>query len=123
MLLLKVFAAFCAAEKTLEKKPPWGLGVIEPFSGVGVSGAEVMFDNLLGPNADEVDRTLRCDIMFPEGEVMTFGFDAAGSDDPRSRLFANRGILESVGVGGVFTIIGAVSPSGGVCGLAVVSIG
>jgi hypothetical protein len=128
MLLLKVFAAFCAAEKTLEKKPLWGFGfgVVDPFSGVGVNGADVIFDNLLGPNgpnADEVDRTLRCEIMFPEGDVMTLGFDDDGSDDPRSRLLAKRGVLESVGVGGVFTIIGAVSPWGGVCGTALVSIG
>lgn len=122
ILLLKVFAAFCAAENTLEKKPVWLFGVVDPFSGVGVNGADVMFDNLLGPN-DVPDFTLRCDIMFPDGEVMTFGLDVTGSDDPRVRLSPKRGVLESVGVGGVFTIIGAVSPGGGVCGTAVVSMG
>jgi hypothetical protein len=120
--LLKVFAAFCAAEKTLEKKPLCVFGVVDPFSGVGVNGAEVIFDNLLCPN-DVPDFTLRCDIMFPDGEVMTLGLDVTGSDDPRFRLSTKRGVLESVGVGGVFTIIGAVSLGGGVCGTAAVSIG
>lgn len=60
MLLLRVFAAFCAAEKTLEKKPPvFGFGVVEPFSRVGVRGADVMFDSLLGPNVAVPERTLR----------------------------------------------------------------
>lgn len=69
MLLLKVLAAFCAAEKTEEKKPlP---GVVEPFSGVGVNGADIMLESLLGPKVPDPDRTLRCDIMFPEGEVTT----------------------------------------------------
>lgn len=43
---------------------------------------------------------------------------------PRSRVFVvKRGELESVGVGGVFTIIGAALPGGGVWGAAFVSIG
>lgn len=58
MLLLKVFAAFCAAENTVEKKPP-DPGVIEPFSGVGVKGADVILDNLLGPRVADPDRILR----------------------------------------------------------------
>jgi len=84
-----------------------------------------MLDNLLGPNAnaDDPDLTLRCDIIFPEGEVMTLGFVVMGSDEPRLRLSGNRGTLESVGVGGVLTIMGAMSPGGGVCGAACVSIG
>jgi hypothetical protein len=45
-----------------------------------------------------------------------------GSDNPRSRLAEKRGTLESVGVGGVFTIIGAGSPGGGVEGEGVVEI-
>jgi len=123
MLVLNVFAAFCAAEKTLEKNPLCVFGVIDPFSGIGVNGADVMFDNLLGPSAADPDLARLCDIIFPEGDVMTFGFDVTGSDDPRSRRVVKRGTLESVGVGGVFTIIGAVSPGGGVCGAAFVSIG
>jgi hypothetical protein len=58
MLLLKVFAAFCAAVKTVEKKPP-DPGVVEPFSGVGVKGADVIFDSLLGPKVPDPERILR----------------------------------------------------------------
>lgn len=80
-----VVAAFCAAENTEEKKlpPPCVVPVVaSPFSCNGVSGAEVMFDNLLGPNVDP-DLILRCDIMFPDAEVTTFGF-TIGSEEPRS---------------------------------------
>lgn len=92
---------------------------------MGVSGADVIFDNLLGPRVADPDLTRRCDIIFPEGDVTTFGFALAGSELFRSRVFVvKRGELESVGVGGVFTIIGAaVSPGGGVCGAAFVSMG
>jgi len=68
---------------------------------------------LLGPNVDP-DLIRRCDIMFPDGDVTTFGFKT-GSEEPRSRCVAgenSRGWL-SVGVGGVFTIVGAGSPGGG----------
>ena len=85
MVFPRVVAAFCAAENTEEKKlpPPWVvLGVAAPFSCRGVSGADVMFDSLLGPNVDP-DLILRCDIMFPEGDVTTFGF-WTGSEEPRS---------------------------------------
>jgi hypothetical protein len=125
ILLLKVFAAFCAAEKTDEKKPPCWLepGLVE-FSGVGVRGAEVMFESLLGPRVPEFVLTRRCDIIFPEGDVTTFTFtEAVGSDVPRSRVEGNWGIPESVGVGGVLTIGGAIlSLAGGVCGREFVSI-
>lgn len=124
MLLLSVFAAFCAAEKTLEKKPPWlGFGVVEPFSRVGVRGAEVIFDSLLGPKVADPDRIRLCDIMLPDADVTTLGFEATGSDEPRSRLLGKRGKLASVGVGGVFTMIGAMSPGGGVVGAVLVLIG
>jgi hypothetical protein len=54
---------------------------------------------------------------------MTFGFEETGSEAPRSRTDSKRGELVSVGVGGVFTIRGAMfSPGGGVCGEALVSI-
>lgn len=47
-----------------------------------------------------------------------------GSEEPRSLLFGGkRGELASVGVGGVFTMIGANSPGGGVEGAEVVLIG
>jgi hypothetical protein len=122
MLLLKVFAAFCAAEKTEEKNPPEP-GVVEPFSGVGVKGADVILDNLLGPRVADPDRILRCEIILPEAEVTTLEFDVAGSETPRSRSVSKCGELCSVGVGGVFTMRGAVfSPGGGVCGEAFVSM-
>lgn len=126
MLLLSVFAAFCAAEKTLEKKPPWlGFGVVDPFSRVGVRGTDVIFDNLLGPNVADPDRIRRCDIMLPDADITTlgFGYKATGSDEPLSRLLEKRGELEFVGVGGVFTMIGATSPGGGVEGAELVLIG
>jgi hypothetical protein len=123
MLVLRVFAAFWAAEKTDEKNPP-ALGVVEPFSGVGVNGADVIFDNLLGPSAAELDLTRRCDIIFPEGEVTTFAFLAVGSEFTLSRPELNRFSPKSVGVGGVLTIVGALERSlgGGVCGVAFVSM-
>jgi hypothetical protein len=121
MLVDNVFAAFCAAESTDEKNPPEP-GLDAAFSGVGVNGAEVILDNLLGPNALVPDLTRRCDIMFPEGEVTTFELVTAGggSETPRSRADAE--CSPSVGVGGVFTIRGAVlSPEGGVIGRTFVS--
>lgn len=114
MLLLRLFAAVCAAEKTLEKKLDCaGAG---PFSGVGVRGAAVMLESLLGPSADVgLDFTRRCDIILPEGETTTF----------RSRLRALAPAIESmessiVGVGGVFTMTGVLSSEGGVRGGAAV---
>ncbi len=57
MVLLRVFAAFCAADITEEKKPPGPPGeppvpgVRKPgtfdSSMVGVKGAEIAWDNLL----------------------------------------------------------------------------
>jgi hypothetical protein len=121
---VREFAAFCAAEKTLLKKPVGlGFGVIDLFSGVGVRGADVMLASLLGPNVVDVDLTRRCDIMFPEGDVMTLGFEAIEPGVPRSDADGKRGTLESVGVGGVFTMSGAVSVRGGVRRSPVVSIG
>lgn len=119
VILLKVVAAFWAAEKTEEKKPVcWdGFGLGLGCSGVGVNGADCMFESLLGPRLADPDLALRWDIIFPEGEVTTFEFELTGSDDPRSRLDGgNRGALKSVGVGGVLTIVGATSPAGGVDG-------
>jgi hypothetical protein len=122
MLLLSVLAAFWAAEKTDEKKPP-PPGVVEPFSGVGVKGADMIFDSLLGPKVPDPDLILRCEIIFPEGDVTALEFVMMGSGIGRSLLVGKRGELESVGVGGVLTMIGAVlSPGGGVRGAAVVSI-
>lgn len=125
MLLVKVFAAFCAAEKTDEKKPVCCVfpGVTDPFSGVGVRGADVIFDSLLGPIlfplANDPERMRLCDIMFPDGDVTTFGFVEIGEPE-------KRGEAVSVGVGGVLTIAGAGAAFsivvGGVLGRPFVSI-
>jgi hypothetical protein len=49
MLLLNVFAVFWTADIMEEKKPLVGFpGEAWPFSGVGVRGASVMLDSLLG---------------------------------------------------------------------------
>lgn len=61
--LLSWVAAFCAAENTEEKKPPPGAGVpgllAEFTSGMGVKGAFVMLESLLGPILPEFDLPLR----------------------------------------------------------------
>ena len=62
--------------------------------------------------------------MLPDADVTTLGLEVTGSEEPRSRLFGGkRGELASVGVGGVFTMIGVNSPGGGVEGAEVVLIG
>jgi hypothetical protein len=56
MVLVKVFAAFCAADSTDPKKPDDGFnGVGVPSSRVGVSGAEAIVDNLLGTRLADPD--------------------------------------------------------------------
>jgi hypothetical protein len=96
---------------------------MDRFSGVGVRGADVLLESLLGPNVVDADLTRRCDIIFPEGDVMTLGFEAAEPGVPRSEAGGKRGAPESVGVGGVFTMTGAGSVRGGVRGRSTVSIG
>ena len=76
-----------------------------------------MLESLLGPSDAEPDRTLLCDIIFPDGDVTTFEFELTGSEEPRSLLDGKRGVLKSVGVGGVLTMRGATSPAGGVEGV------
>lgn len=61
--------------------------------------------------------------MLPDADVTTLGFEVTGSDEPLSRLEGKCGELVSVGVGGVLTMIGAMSPGGGVEGAEVVFIG
>ena len=84
ILFVNVFAAFCAAENTDEKKPVCCCvfpGVIDPFSGVGVRGADVILESLLGPIfplASDPERMRRWEIIFPDGEVTTFGFEVTG---------------------------------------------
>jgi hypothetical protein len=75
IVLLKVLAAFCAADKTLEKKPAPGVGGTS-FSGVGVKGADMKLESLLGPMlVAEPDLALLCDIMLPDGDTTTLGFE------------------------------------------------
>lgn len=70
------------------------------------------------PLAPDPDRIRRCDIMLPESDVTTFGFEVIGPCEAEKR-----GDPVSVGVGGVLTIAGAAfSPVGGVLGRPFVSI-
>ncbi len=65
MVLLRLFVAFWAAE-IMEEKKLLADGVVGPFSGVGVSGASVMLDSLLGPKGPKVpepDLPLLCEII------------------------------------------------------------
>jgi hypothetical protein len=83
----------------------------------------VILDNLLGPKVADPDRIRRCDIILPEGEVTTFELNPPTGEDVTLSWNA-AGDSASVGVGGVFTITGAVfSSAGGVCGRSLVSIG
>lgn len=76
-----------------------------------------MLDSLLGPSVADPDLIRRCEIILPDGDVTTLELELTGLDD------GNRGELVSVGVGGVFTIIGAgISEAGGVLGGTLVSI-
>jgi hypothetical protein len=110
----------------VEKNPvcELGPGLVGPFSRVGVSGADIIFESLLGPRVTEFVLARRWDIMFPDGDTTTFVLVVlAGSETPRSRGAEKRAEPGSVGVGGVLTIKGAGgSPfDGGVLGLDVVS--
>lgn len=108
IVLLKVLAAFCAADNTLEKNPEPGVGGTA-FSGVGVRGADTIWESLLGPMlVAEPDLALLCDIMLPDGDTTTLGLVVV-------ELFLEGDV--STGVGGVLTISGpAGSEVGGVCG-------
>ena len=75
------------------------------------------FDNLLGGFVDE--RARRCDIMFPEGETTTFGFDCFAPVFGDDVAVVGDGGLASVGVGGVTNVVGASTRFGGVAGLSV----
>lgn len=119
MLLLRVLAAFWAADSIDEKKPEGeGPGVpFGPLSGVGVSGGKVTFDNLLGTIvvlALEPARVLRiavetlfgedvaCDRVEGCGVCSEVGLKALLVGDWSGR---ERTVL--VGVGGVLTMTGA----------------
>lgn len=124
MVLVQVLAAFCATfwatDIIDEKKLPVGRGDWA-FSGVGVRGAAVMFESLLGPALPEPDLPRRCASV---GTGST-GLGAALLVAFFVGVWLNRswGLLWSVGVGGVLTMTGAdVAPFGGVRGGCAVSI-
>lgn len=72
VLLLNVVAAFWAADIIDEKKPLGDGG--GPFSGVGVRGASVKLESLLGPMlVPEPDLMRRCDFELPDGETVMLG--------------------------------------------------
>ena len=83
IVLVRVLVMFCAAEKTEEKKPPPAepdddVRAVPPgvllSSAIGVIGAGMACDNLLGIIEPESDRTRRCDIIFPEADTVMFEF-------------------------------------------------
>lgn len=77
-------------------------------------------DSLLGGFV--ADLTRLCDIMFPEGETVTLGFDCeAVCFTPSFELVDSVGEagFPSVGVGGVTNVVGASMRFGGVAGICV----
>lgn len=123
VLLLNVFAAFWAADIIEEKKPLVVGG--GPFSGVGVKGASVKLESLLGPMlVPEPDLMRRCDLELPEGETVMLGM-AGRSVLPARPLDPWRACVRLGGVGGVLltTAVAAWSPEGGVRGGAGMSPG
>lgn len=113
MVLLRLFVAFWAAE-IMEEKKPLADGVVAPLSAVGVRGARVILDSLLGTMLDDAARPRLCAIMLPE--ALASSGSVGGSDD-WLRFGDGLGCLGSVGVGGVFTMTGvALSLAGGVRG-------
>ena len=133
-VLVMVFAAFCAAETHVAKKPLVEVGLLGSdlkeadlaSSIVGVSGADIAFDNLLGLcNDPDSERTCRCDIMLPDVPTNTPPASLGSPEglevctgDPEA------GARESTGVGGVTVVTGVCNPPpGGVCGLSSVFTG
>jgi hypothetical protein len=129
MVVLNVVAAFWAAENTEEKKPlgDWEATAVPPgvltSSIVGVNGAEIEFESLLGGFVEE--RARRCDIIFPDGETTTLGFDCVApcfalAFELLVELAGDAGGFASVGVGGVTSVVGASARFGGVAGICVI---
>lgn len=86
---------------------------------MGVSGADMEFESLLGGLVAE--RARRCDIMFPEGETITFGFDCEEpcfvTDFELAVDPVGDAGFASVGVGGVTRVVGVSTRFGGVAGI------
>jgi hypothetical protein len=124
IVVVSEVAAFWAAENTDEKNPLAGRAVppgVLISSSVGVRGADMELESLLGGFVAE--RTRLCDIMFPEGDTTTFGFDCDGVCFVPVFEFAvepvGDGGFASVGVGGVTKVVGASTTFGGVTGVKV----
>ena len=113
-------AAFCAAEKTEEKKPVDAPATTVPLgvltsSAAGVKGGIVDCESLLGMRAD-LDR--RCVLEAPDVGASASGVDVVrlwpvGSPTGKSSVSD----LESVGVGGVTKVAGPLNAFGGVAGI------
>lgn len=111
IFVLKLLAAFWAAENIDEKKPDAFGGPLavdsRPSTG-GERGADVMCDSLLGPWLTEPDLDRRCALIFREGGLPS---EDRGGLEPRQGAFQSdakaRAVWASTGVGGVFTIAGA----------------
>lgn len=109
-----ILNCFCAAEKNPEKKPPGAFGWVKVPPGVfvsstvGVKGALIEVDSLLGRLAD---CARRCLILSTE---------LGGLGDPFSGEVGLENVaeleLKSVGVGGVTKVVGASRRFGGVAG-------
>lgn len=87
---------------------------------VGVKGADMELDSLLGGFVAE--RARRCDIMFPEGDTTTSGFDCEELCLAPFELAVDpvgEAGFASVGVGGVTKVVGASTVLGGVAGILV----
>lgn len=85
-----------------------------------MSGAVIEFESLLGGLVAE--RTRLCDIMLPEGDTVTLGFDCdVPCLIPSLELVEKVGeeAFPSVGVGGVMNVVGASERFGGVAGICV----
>jgi hypothetical protein len=119
MLLVRLFAAVCAADSIDEKKPVLvdALGVGSSVSMVGERGAVVTLESLLGPRLIDPDLLLLCVLIIFSGELPSateelwlFAVFRPVKDSDKER----RG---SVGEGGVLTIEGVDSDGfGGVRG-------
>jgi hypothetical protein len=131
ILVLMLFAAFCAADIMDEKKPPppappelaVGVGTDSPLSRLGEGGTTVKLDSLLGPSGIASDLARRCTFMLCAedetpldlvGEPVLLLLHEFFESEEASPMRLRVG---SVGVGGVFTMAGAlVSRVGGVLG-------
>ncbi len=94
---------------------------------MGVKGADIALDSLLGWLTADVERARRCDIIFPEGLMIVspaVAGDESGTEMIGISFFGEDGLeiglCSNVGVGGVTVVTGAVIPElGGVFGVVI----